>query len=141
MGNKGTLNIVGIDDVKIMTNLGYKFVLKDIRHVANLMLNLISVRRLDDEGFESRFGTRLQKMMKISLFVASAKKSNTLYKLAAQDCGGQLNTVEKDSNIELWHWRLEHMSKKGLHPLLRRSALLDFKVIHLNPCVDCLASK
>ena len=110
MGNKGTTDSVGIGDVKIKTNLGYKMMLKDVRHVAYLRLNLLSVGRLDNEGFESKFGRELWKLTKGSLVVASAKKSNTFYKLVAQGCGAQLNTVEKDSSMELWHWRLGGMS-------------------------------
>ena len=103
MGNNSTRNTVGIGDVKIMTNLGYKLMIKNASHVADLRLSLLSVRRLDDEGFESRFGRGLWKMTKGSLAVASAKKSNTLYKFTAQGCVGQLNIAEKDSNIKLWH--------------------------------------
>ena len=52
MGNKGTSNIGGIGDVKIKTNLGYELLFKDVRHVEDLWLNLLSIGRLDDEGFE-----------------------------------------------------------------------------------------
>ena len=113
MGNKG-MSIVGIGDVKIMTSLGYELMLKDIRHVADLRLKLLLFGRLDDEGYESRYGRGLWKMTTGSLVVAFAKKSNTLYKLTARGCGNQLNITEKDSNMELWNWRLGHMSEKGL---------------------------
>ena len=36
MGNKGTINIIGISDVKIKTNLGYKMMLRDMRQVVDL---------------------------------------------------------------------------------------------------------
>ena len=74
--------------------------------------------------------------MRGSLIVAYARKSKTLYKLAGQGCGGQLNASEKDFILELGH-----MSKKELHALFKRNTLLDFKSTHLNPCVDCLAGK
>ena len=141
MGNQGTTDIVWIGDVKIKTNLGYEMMLKDVRHVADLRLNLLSVGWLDDEGFESKFGRGLWRLTKGSLVMASAKKSNTFYKLVVQGCGSQLNTIEKDSSIELWHRRLGHMSEKGLRALSRRSALPEFKGTCLNSCVDCLTSK
>ena len=141
MGNKGISNIVGIGDVKIKTNLGYELLLKDVRHVADLRLNLLSIGRLDDEGFESRFGGGRWKLKRGSLVLASARKSNTLYKLAAQACSDEVNAAEKDPSMELWHRRLGHMSEKGLQALSRRNVLPDFKGTRLNPCVDCLAGK
>ncbi|URD72826.1 Retrotransposon protein [Musa troglodytarum] len=54
MGNHGTADIIGMGDIHIKTNLGCKLVLKDVRHVVDLRLNLISVGRLDDEDYDSR---------------------------------------------------------------------------------------
>ena len=51
MGNKGTADSVGIGDVKIKTNLSYEMMLKDVRQIADLILNLLSFERLDNEGF------------------------------------------------------------------------------------------
>ena len=141
MGKNGTTDIMRIGDVKIKTKLGYEMMLKDVRHIAHLRLNLLSVERLDDEGFERNFGRGLWKLTKGSLVMALAKKSNTLYKLVAQGYANQLNTVEKDSSRELSHRRLSHMSDKGLQALSRRSALLEFKGTNLNYCVDCVTGK
>ncbi|URD85076.1 Retrotransposon protein [Musa troglodytarum] len=55
MGNHGIADIIGMGDIHIKTNLGCKLVLKDVRHVVDLRLNLISVGRLDDEDYDSRF--------------------------------------------------------------------------------------
>ena len=121
--------------------VGYELLLKDVRHVADLWLNLLSIGRLDDEGFESKFGGGWLKLIKGSLVAASARKSDTLYKLAAQACSDEVNAAEKDPSMELWHRRLGHMSEKGLQALSRRNALPDFKGMRLNPCVDCLAGK
>ena len=55
MGNNDTSNIVGIGDICLETNMGCKLVLKDVRHVPDLHLNLISPRKLDEEGFDKRF--------------------------------------------------------------------------------------
>ncbi|URE07161.1 Retrotransposon protein [Musa troglodytarum] len=54
MGNHDIANIIGMSDIHIKTNLGCKLVLKDVRHVVDLRLNLISVGRLDDEDYDSR---------------------------------------------------------------------------------------
>lgn len=56
MHNKGTTNIIDIGDVQIKTNLSYKFVLKNVRYVVGLKLNLILVVILDENGFYGNFG-------------------------------------------------------------------------------------
>ncbi|KAJ8486187.1 hypothetical protein OPV22_018672 [Ensete ventricosum] len=114
MGNYDTTNIIGMRDIHIKTNIGCKLVLKDVRHVIDLRLNLISVVKLDDEDFDVRFHKGQWKLSKGSLIVANGKKCHTLYRLQAKACVEQLNATEKDFSIELWHRRLRHMSKKGL---------------------------
>ena len=56
MGNNGTSKIVGIGDICLETSIGSKLILKDVRHVPDIRLNLISIGRLDDEGFAHYFG-------------------------------------------------------------------------------------
>ena len=51
MGNSGVSKIVGIGDIFLETSIGNQLVFKDVRHVPNILLNLISTRKLDDEGF------------------------------------------------------------------------------------------
>ncbi|KAJ8466528.1 hypothetical protein OPV22_029080 [Ensete ventricosum] len=141
MGNYDTANIIGMGDIHIKTNLGCKLVLKDVRHVVDLRLNLISVGRLDDEDFDVRFHKGQWKLSKGSLIVANGKKYHTLYRLQPKACGGQLNATEKDSSMELWHRRLGHMSEKGLQELSKREVLPSLRGTRLNPCIDCLAGK
>ena len=47
--------IIGMGDIYIKTNIGCKFVLKDMKYMVDLRLSLISVVRLDDEDFDSIF--------------------------------------------------------------------------------------
>ena len=56
MGNGDVSKIVGIGDICLETSIRNKLVLKDVRHVPNIRLNLISTCRLDDEGFTNSFG-------------------------------------------------------------------------------------
>ena len=84
MGNSGVSKIVGIRDVYLETSIGNKLVLKDVRHVLDIRLNLISTSRLDDEGFTNSFGESKWKPTKGSLVVARGKKHNTLYVMEAK---------------------------------------------------------
>ena len=55
MGNGGILKIGGIEDIFLETSIGDKLVLKDVRHVPDIHLNLISTSKLADEGFTNSF--------------------------------------------------------------------------------------
>ena len=51
MGNSGVSKIVGIRDIFLETSIGNQLVFKDVRHVPNILRNLISTSKLEDEGF------------------------------------------------------------------------------------------
>ena len=49
MGNKSYADIVGIGDICVEINTGYTLKLKDVRHILDMRLNLISISVLDKE--------------------------------------------------------------------------------------------
>ena len=112
MGNSGVSKIVGTGDVFLETSIGNKPVLKDVIHVPNIRLNLISIGRLYDEGFTNSFGENKLKLTKGALVVARGKKHKTLYFMEAKLHKGQINATQRDVSIELWHRRLGHISEK-----------------------------
>ena len=56
IGNKDTSPIVGVGDIHVKKNLSYKFVLKNMRYVPDLRLNLIAPRKLDNDGYINFLG-------------------------------------------------------------------------------------
>ena len=56
MGNHVTSKIIGIGEVTLMTKNGNKLVLKEVRHVPEMRLNLISTGKLDEVGMINQFG-------------------------------------------------------------------------------------
>ena len=56
MGNHVTSKIVGIGEVTLMNENGSKLVLKEVRHVPEMRLNLISTGKLDEAGMTNQFG-------------------------------------------------------------------------------------
>ena len=141
MGNEGLSKIIGIGNICLETNLGCKLLLKDVRHVPNIRLNLISTGRLDDEGYNNHFGDGKWKLTKGSLVMAKGKKTCTLYTMKGKICNGVVNALEGDSSIELWHKRLGHMSEKGMQILSKKEFLPGMKGTPLKTCVHCLAGK
>ena len=55
LGNDGACRIDGIGDVYLLTSMGCGMVLKDVHHVTDIRLNLISTGRLDDKGYNGNF--------------------------------------------------------------------------------------
>ena len=100
MGNNAECKIVGIGDVYMNTDTGCKLHLKDVRHVPEIRLNLISIGTLDDMGYHSFFGEGKWKLTKGSLVVAKGKKFNSLYMTEAKSYRGEVNAVD-DSSTQL----------------------------------------
>ena len=48
--------VVGIWNVILVSNTGCEFILRNVRHVPDIRLNIISTSKLDDEGYASYFG-------------------------------------------------------------------------------------
>ena len=80
MGNEAKCEIVSIGDVELETSIGCKLVMKDVKHVLEMRFSLISVGKLDDEGYHSHLGEGKWKPTKGSLILTRGKKNNILYK-------------------------------------------------------------
>ena len=55
IGDNGERKIVGIGSVCLRMSTGWQPTLRDVRHVPDIKLNLISTGRLDDEGYCGSF--------------------------------------------------------------------------------------
>ena len=67
MGNDSYMDIVGIGDICVKANTGYTLILKDVRHVPDIRLNLISTHVLDKEGYGNYFRDGKWRLSKGSL--------------------------------------------------------------------------
>lgn len=97
MGNEVVCKIVGMRDVLAETSVGYKLQLKNVRHVPDNHLNLISFKPLDIEGYHTYFGGANFKIGKGSLVLEKEEKSTTLYNLLVKLCTKEVNAVENVS--------------------------------------------
>ena len=51
VGNDGSANAVGIEDVHLKNRNSSRLILKNVKHIPDIRMNLISIGKLDDEGF------------------------------------------------------------------------------------------
>ena len=114
IGNKSVSQIMGIGDICIKTSTRCTLTLKDVRHILDLHLNLISVHMFDKDGYNHFISSCNLKLTKGSLVVARGRLCCFLYKTRLKVYGGQLNVVDDDTFPDFWHRRLAHMSEKGL---------------------------
>ena len=85
-----------------MTDTWHKLVLKEVRHVPDMYLNLISVGKLDDVGLINQFGDCKWKLTKGNMIVARGKKEGFVYVIHGRICKGEANIAHGDSSMELW---------------------------------------
>lgn len=53
----------------------------------------------------------------------------------------EINVVDDEGMVELWHNRLSHMSKKGLMMLAKKNLILGLMNGSLKRCAHCLVGK
>ena len=70
IGNKSVSTIMRIGGICIQTSMGCTLTLKDVRHILDLRLNLISVHMLDNDGYNHFINSGNWKLTKGSLVVA-----------------------------------------------------------------------
>ncbi|VVB05037.1 unnamed protein product [Arabis nemorensis] len=94
MGNQGRSKIVGKGLVILTSNIGCKIILKDVRHIPDMRLNLISYGKLDDVSLGNHFGEGKWKLTKGKLVMARGKKERSLYVTQAKLCKEEVNVAK-----------------------------------------------
>jgi hypothetical protein len=56
MGNEVKCKVLGMGDIQLETSIGCKLILNDVRLIPEMCFNLISIRKLDDEGYHNYLG-------------------------------------------------------------------------------------
>ena len=114
---------------------GQDILLKQVRHVLEMHMRLISMGRLDDEGYSTSFVKGGWKISEGALVMAKGPKIGTLYTLKTLIGISDLAVITKEGNsADLWHNRLGHMRKKGLEILVGKNLLPILKSYNLDLC-------
>ena len=78
LADNRTLDVTGMGDIVLKTSAGF-WTLKDVRVVPSLRKSLISVRELNEQGHEVKFGNQQWKVVKRNLVMACGRKRSSLY--------------------------------------------------------------
>ena len=115
------LDVVGMEDVRILLPKGSVWLLEKIRHIPDLRRNLISVGQLDDERHAILFVGGTWKVTKGARVLARGEKTSTPYMTSSPT--DTIAIAKASTDTSLWHRRLSHMSEKGMKMLLSRGKL------------------
>ncbi|GAA0152937.1 hypothetical protein LIER_37592 [Lithospermum erythrorhizon] len=126
-------------DVRVRTCLGHEISLKDVRHISDFRLNLLSSGKLDDQGYVNIFDEGQWKLINDPKLIIKGTKEGTLYR-------SKLIALNNDvcifkSKVETWHHRLGHMSEKELNVLARRNLISKVDDTFVSKCVHFLKGK
>lgn len=112
MRNEGVCEIVGMGDFWVETGVGCKFKWKNVRYVPNILLNLIFVKALNIEGYQTYFDSDGMYKITIGLLVVTKeKRSASLYRMSIKLCKEEMDAIE-DASSDLWHTHVGHLSEK-----------------------------
>ena len=132
--------IVGKGKVQIKLNNGSEWLLKDVRHIHAMKINLISTEQLGDSSYLSMFGETWWKITKGSLVIEKGDRVGTLY-LCPHNTDYSISVYSTEIGVVLWHHRLGHMSEKGMQNLHSRKLLPDLKQVSLEFCENYVYGK
>ncbi|GKB83145.1 hypothetical protein Tco_0950040 [Tanacetum coccineum] len=135
-----TIDIAGVGDVVLKTYFGRSWTLKDVRYIPGLMKRLISVVKLDEEGYHIGFRVQQLKVTKGSLVVAHGNKRGSLYMVEV--ASDEINTaIDGRCNATLWNQRLGHMSEKCMKILALKGRIPDLQNVVVGFCDLCVLRK
>ena len=132
-------------------------VLKDVLFVPSLQRNLISVSRLDTDGFGCHFANEKCELWLDNNCIGDAFLYNDLYLLSMRDkvhsvCDVDVNESlsekeakkrkrTQDTSSKLWHCRLGHISRERIKRLVKSEILPLLEFSDLEQCVECIKGK
>ena len=116
MANGVQAKVEAIRELPLELNDGFVLKLIDVLYVPSLRRNLISVSRLDDDGYDCHFGNGKCKIMFNHKCVGFAFWQDELYLLSLCENVNDVNTVNENAssymNVTNKRKRIDHVSSK-----------------------------
>jgi hypothetical protein len=113
LGDKSTIDQVGVSSVVFTTSLGTPITLSNVLHIPQVKTRFMSTRALAQKGAEVSFTQSSFKIVVNQCRVAEGYLEDNLYWLDASSIG--LNAhVKSAATLDTWHQRMGHMSHAAL---------------------------
>jgi transposase InsO family protein len=152
MGNRAKAEVEAIGIYRLFLDSGYHLDFFQTLYVPSISRNLISLSRLDLDGYSCNFGNKSFSLFKNTSFVGSGILSDGLYRLKLDNQFvetiltlhhnvGIKRSLTNENSSYLWHKRLGHISRERLLRLVKDGILLNLDFSDLGMCVDCIKGK
>ena len=109
--NDEPCKIVGIGKVQIKLNNGNEWLIKDVRHIPTMKINLVSTGQLGDRRCLYTFGKKWWNITNGALVIEKGYRVGILY--LCHNTNYSTSVASTEIGVVLWHHRLGHMSEKG----------------------------
>ena len=140
--------VEAIGTLQLELHGGFELRLLDVLYVPSIQRNLISVSKLDRNGFLCTLGNNRCLIRCDGDLICYAPLHDELYLLSLSNISvmnvSDVNHKRKRSNetsSKLWHSRLGHISKGRMECLIREEILPKLDFSDLDQCVDCIKGK
>ena len=137
MAHESIARCIGVGQVCLEMCNDSRLILKHVKHVPDVRLNLLSIGKLCDENYNNSFAGDSWKLTKGSMVVGRGTKHSALYITQAKIVKDVVHEAEFVNGTDLWHKSLCHMSDKGNFVLVRR----DVGKAHLQKSSHCFGGK
>lgn len=124
LGNNKACRIKGVGSIRIRMHDGVDRLLKNVRYVPELKRNLIKLGTLDSRGCTFKCENGQMKVLRGSMVVMKAIKTNSLYVLHGETIVGRSEVaLESQAKTKLWHLCLGHVNEQVLVELSKQNLL------------------
>ena len=140
--------VEAVGALQLPLHSGFALCLLNVLYVPSIQRNLISVSKLDRDGYSCTFGNNRCVISCDGDTVCYAPLHDELY-LLSQSYISMMNVSDinhkrkrgNETSSKLWHSRLGHISKGRMERLIREEILPTLNFSDLDQCVDCIKEK
>ena len=137
-----------VGTLQLPLHSGFALCLLNVLYVPSIQRNLISVSKLDRDGYSCTFRNNRYVISCDGDTVCYAPLHDELY-LLSQSYISVMNVSDinhkrkrgNETSSKLWHSRLGHISKGRIEHLIREEILPQLDFSDLDQCVDCIKGK
>nr|ABA97865.1 retrotransposon protein, putative, Ty1-copia subclass [Oryza sativa Japonica Group] len=142
--------VEAVGDLLLELANGFTLLLRVVFYVPSLQRNLISVSKLDFDGYDYHFGNVKCELWYNNACNGLAVLQDELYLLSLYENVNVVSSLTKenkkrkrtpDVSSKLWHFRLCHISRGRIERLVKNDILPPLEFSDLEQCIECIKGK